>query len=96
MSVSKFMQAGAKTQLCLQDEDDEGLCKACLESRLDILFEPCGHAFYCAQCAAEWFRRHPAGSVTCPACRRAVHAVYQRVAFDPACGRFVLSSSSAE
>lgn len=81
----------------MQDEYDDELCKACMDARLEIVLQPCGHLFYCARCAAEWFRRHSGDSVPCPACRTAVTAVYQakRVAFDPACGGFVLHSLPA-
>lgn len=81
----------------MQDDFDEELCKACLDAPLEIMVYPCGHLFYCARCAEQWFMRCGADSVTCPACRAAVTAVYQakRLTFDPGRGRLVPHSLPA-
>lgn len=52
------------SQQRLAELERERICKICLTSSADILFQPCGHICSCSDCARRLY--------TCPVCRRSI------------------------
>ena len=37
----------------LDDEENDGLCVVCFENPMGTRLEPCGHSYFCQECAGE-------------------------------------------
>jgi hypothetical protein len=55
-------------EMHIDDDDEDNLCKVCLDEEKDTLIMPCGHLCVCKDCSIMLKEKNP----LCPMCRQAI------------------------
>jgi hypothetical protein len=70
------------TLLANKDKDKEEepqrlTCSICLENRISVCLQPCGHATFCWQCISHWQDKSDKDKISCPICRKTVDSIFE-------------------